>query len=108
MKSKRSKACDISPRVRARVLCRDGGECIICHKSWGLQVAHYIPRSQGGLGVEQNLVLLCPECHADFDNGNKRKDYGDYIRNYLKWQYADWNEKDLIYDKWRERVRETK
>ena len=52
--------------------------------------------------MEQNLVLLCPVCHADYDNGSKRKDYGDYIRNYLKWHYTDWSEKDLVYDKWRD------
>lgn len=100
--SKRSRACDISYDTRAKVIRRDGGTCIICGKAWGLQVAHYIPRSQGGLGVEQNLVLLCPQCHADFDNGHRRKDFGDYIRNYLKRYYTGWNTQELIYDKWRD------
>ena len=97
--SNRSKACDISPRVRVRVVARDGMECIICHK-YGTQVAHYIGRAQGGLGIEENLVLLCPECHMAYDNGNKRQEYGEFIRKYLSWNYPDWNETNLIYDKW--------
>lgn len=100
--SKRSKACDISPKVRLKVNIRDNLECVICHRSRGLQVAHYIPRSQGGLGIEENLVLLCLECHQAYDNGDKRKDYGDFIHNYLKWHYPGWDVKNLIYDKWRD------
>lgn len=97
--SKRSRACDISPRVRARVMCRDGAECVICHKGVNLQIAHYIGRAQGGLGIEENLVVLCVGCHIDYDNGDKRRDYADYIRNYLKWHYTDWNEGKLKYKK---------
>ena len=101
--SARSKACNISPRVRLRVTCRDNMECIICHRGRCLQVAHYIPRSHGGLGIEENLVLLCLECHQAYDNGGKRKDYGDFIRNYLRWQYPRWDEAALIYDKRRDK-----
>ena len=32
---------------------------------------HIVPRSQGGLGVEQNGVLGCAGHHALMDNGNK-------------------------------------
>lgn len=99
--SRRSRACDIPQKVRERVYYRDDCQCIICHRSTGLQTAHYIPRSQGGLGIEQNLVLLCIGCHIDFDNGDKRKDYGDFIRNYLKRHYPGWDESKLKYDKWR-------
>lgn len=98
--SKRSKACDITDRVRLRVRIRDDNECIICHSGRCLQIAHYIPRSQGGLGIEENLVLMCFDCHMEYDNGRKRKEYGDYIRQYLQWQYTDWNEEKLKYDKW--------
>ena len=100
MRSKRSKACDISPAARQAVNERDGGRCIICLSS-NTQVAHYIPRSQGGLGIPENLVLLCPTCHREYDNGRKRKEYGGFIKNYLYWTYPEWNEKNLIYDKWR-------
>ena len=98
--SKRSKACDISPKVRQVVAERDGGICIYCGKA-GLPNAHYISRAHGGLGIEQNIVTLCPICHHLYDNGKYRKEIGKVIEAYLQLHYADWNEKDLVYDKWR-------
>lgn len=100
MKSKRTKACEISRETKEKVYERDGGLCIICHQA-GIPNAHYIRRSQGGLGIEQNIVTLCPKCHNSFDNGFKREEYGTIIQKYLKNQYTDWNEKDLIYNKWK-------
>ena len=97
--SKRSKACDISPKVRQAVYERDGGLCVICGRQ-GIPNAHYIPRSKGGLGIEQNIVTLCPKCHHEYDNGGKRQEYGERIKKYLQSQYENWNEKKLVYDKW--------
>ena len=91
--------CDISPKVRQAVYERDGGLCIICGRQ-GLPNAHYIPRSKGGLGIEQNIVTLCIKCHHDFDNGTKRTEYGKSIKKYLQGKYTNWNEKKLVYDKW--------
>lgn len=102
--SKRSRACDIKPKVKETVRQRDGGRCVIC-RSPGLPNAHYIPRSHGGLGVEQNIVTLCPACHMAYDNGAKRKEYKELISRYLRSRYKNWNEVDLIYDKWKEMKR---
>ena len=56
----------------------------------------------GGLGIEQNIVTLCPECHFQEDFGQDTKLYEDYIENYLKGIYgANWNKENLIYRKWR-------
>lgn len=96
-----SRACDINPKVKQRVWDRDGHCCIICKSPYALPNAHYIRRSQGGLGIVQNIVTLCDECHNDFDNGSKRKENGEKIRNYLMGWYPDWNEEDLVYDKYR-------
>jgi 5-methylcytosine-specific restriction endonuclease McrA len=49
----RTKALAISKEVKDAVFKRDGGKCILCGKS-GLAEAHYIPRSQGGLGIHQS------------------------------------------------------
>ena len=101
--SKRSKACDISPKVRQIVYDRDGGCCIICGKQ-GIPNAHYISRAHGGLGSERNIVTLCPTCHHAFDNGNDERlamQINMRIEHYLQLHYANWNEKDVIYDKWR-------
>lgn len=93
-----TKACKIHPLVREAVYVRDNERCIICGKP-GLPNAHYIPRSHGGLGVEENIVTLCPQCHFDYDNSQKRKEYGIFIKSYLKSKYPDWDETKLIYRK---------
>lgn len=98
--SKMSKACDISPKVKRKVWGRDRHCCIICGSPHAMPNAHYIPRSSGGLGIEQNIVTLCLQCHHDYDNGGKREEHGKMIRDYLSRHYRNWNEKDLIYDKY--------
>lgn len=98
--SKMSRACEIPPKVRRKVWARDGGCCIICGSPQAKANAHYIRRSQGGLGIEQNVVTLCQECHDDFDNGSKREENGRMIRGYLKSCYRDWEEKKLYYNKY--------
>ena len=100
MKSRRSKACDIPPPVKLKVYERDDGKCIICGRP-GIPNAHYIRRSQGGLGIEQNIVTLCLVCHNAYDNGFCRESYGKKIHDYLEAQYQNWNEEDLVYNKWR-------
>lgn len=55
----------------------------------------------GGLGIEENIVTLCPECHYQEDHGLNTQLYEDYIENYLKGIYgANWNEEKLIYKKY--------
>lgn len=100
-KSKMSKACDISQSTKSKVWERDGGRCIICGNPNAAPNAHYIRRSQGGLGVEQNVVTLCLNCHNRYDNGDKREEYGKEIERYLRSHYHDWNPDDLIYRKWK-------
>lgn len=97
---KRSKATGITPKTRKDVYERDGA-CIICGSHSMLQTAHYIGRAQGGLGIEENLVILCAKCHTEFDNGHKRREYGEFIRNYLMTRYPGWSEENLKYQKWR-------
>lgn len=103
MRSKRTKATDIPQKVKEKVYKRDHGLCIICGRM-GIPNSHYIKRSQGGLGIEENIVTMCLECHNAYDNGNdtKRTKYiKEETRRYLQNKYKDWNEKNLIYDKWR-------
>lgn len=99
-KSKRSKACDISPRVRKAVYERDRG-CSVISGRPGIPNAHYIPRSAGGLGIEQNVVTLTLEEHHDYDNGGRRKEYGEIIKAYLDQQYPGFPDEKRIYNRWR-------
>ena len=106
-KSARTKATDISQKVKRAVWERDGGRCVVCGNSYNVMPnAHYIPRSRGGLGVEQNIVTLCTnlthnQCHYRYDFGRKeeRQMIHDIIKRYLQSKYEDWNEDDLYYKK---------
>ena len=95
--TKASKACDISPKVRKEVLERDNQKCIICGDNQNLQIAHYVSRGRLGLGIPQNLVVMCPHCHFQMDNGKYHTELQKAVREYLSARYEDWNEKDLIY-----------
>lgn len=100
--SKRSKACEISQATKKKVWKRDNERCIICGK-WvpvSCANAHYIKRSQGGLGIEQNIVTMCPECHYKEDFGQDTKLYEYKIKTYLKRKYKDWKEENLYYKKY--------
>ena len=98
MKSKRTKACEIKPKVREAVEDRDGHCCIFCGKA-GRGEAHFIARSHGGLGIEQNLLTVCRSCHHEMDNGKNRAMYIKVAEQYLKDHYKNWNISDLIYHK---------
>ena len=55
----------------------------------------------GGLGIEEKIVTLCPECHYEEDYGLNTQHYEDYIETYLKGIYgADWDKNKLIYKKY--------
>lgn len=96
-KSKRTKALEIPPKVKQKVLERDGA-CIWCSRQ-GLPNAHFIARSQGGLGIEENILTLCPDCHRRYDQTDERAKMREYFKNYLQEQYPGWDETKLYYKK---------
>ena len=51
------------------------------------------------MGIPENLVMLCRDCHFKYDNGGYRE-FGRYIRDYLNSTYKNWDEKKLVYDKY--------
>ena len=61
----------IPPRVRTAVLHRDRHQCQVpdCTNRLYLDVHHIIPRSQGGLHTEDNLVCLCSSHHRLLHDG---------------------------------------
>ena len=71
---------------------------------------HFIPRSKGGLGIEEN-VFGCVQRpwkneHLMFD-GNilgsanvSREQMRTVVRNHLRSKYKGWNEKKLVYRKY--------
>lgn len=102
MKSKRSKACDIPKEVKQKVWDRDNHCCINCGNPYAMPNAHYIPRSKGGLGIEENVVSLCIDCHHNFDNGKSlelKQQIKHKIEDYLQNHYPDWSIDNLVYKK---------
>ena len=101
--TKRAKALQIPMKVKKAVYERDNGLCVVCGRP-GNPEAHYVPRSRGGLGIEENIVTLCRECHDRFDFGDRETmtRYDQMIRYYLIDQYPDWNEESLYYKKYGE------
>ena len=108
MKKRRTKALEIPVKVKQAVAERDSIDghpcCIWCGKPaptdnpLAFSNAHYIPRSQGGLGIEENILSLCWGCHPEFD-GEYRGTMKPILRKYLKSKYTDWDEKKLVYEK---------
>ena len=108
--SRRSKACEFSQKVRWEIYERDHGECIFCQLLGRPQgedtrlngIMHYVPRSQGGLGIPQNGALGCNYHHFMLDNGSDseyRETLKTTFREYLVARYPGWSEGELIYSK---------
>jgi len=95
---RRTKALSISREVKQAVFERDGGRCVVCGRP-GLPEAHVVPRSQGGLGVEGNIVTLCRDCHRRYDQSGERRFFAREIRAYLKRIDPQWDETQLTYRK---------
>ncbi len=54
-----------------------------------------------GLGIPENVVTHCPDCHYQFDFGKNSEWYKEQTKKYLKNYYGEeWNEENLIYKKY--------
>ena len=110
MKAERTKALEIPKAVKIKVANRDSVDgwacCIMCGKPaptsnpLAFSCCHYIARSQGGLGIEENILTLCRSCHNRYDQTTERKEMKAFFRRYLESIYPDWNEADLVYKKY--------
>lgn len=98
---KMTEATAIPKAVKEAVFLRDGGRCVFCGSLQGAPVAHIVRRSQGGLGVETNIITLCPACHRALDEGEKRAELEECVDGYMKRKYPDWCRENQIYKKWR-------
>lgn len=97
--TRRTKALSITAVVRKRVMERDNGQCVLCGRTDRLQCAHYIGRGQSGLGIPENLVMLCADCHKAYDQSAEREEIRAELREYLRGCCAEWDERKLIYRK---------
>lgn len=99
-KAKRTKATDITPKVKNEVWERDNHRCIFCGSSQAMPNLHVISRAYGGLGIPENIVTGCMDCHRLMDQSTRRKEMLKIAKNYLKNIYPDWDESKLKYKKY--------
>lgn len=97
-------------KVCAMVDERDGGRCILCGRPWGLHHHHVKFRSALGSDTEDNLVLLCFECHQIYAHGKKERAYRDMFLEYLQdsatccnFRIARGKDLQKIYDKYKKK-----
>ena len=104
---KDTKARSIPKEVKEAVAERDSfGDwpcCINCgqpappENRMAFSNAHFISRAQGGLGIEENILTLCPGCHRQYDQTTDREALREFFREYLKSKYPNWDEEKLYY-----------
>ena len=109
VKHERTKALEIPIEVKRKVAERDSIDghpcCIWCGKPapssnpLAFSNAHFIPRSQGGLGIEQNVLTLDWECHLKYDQTDMHGKMKEFFEDYLKTKYPDWDKSKLTYRK---------
>ena len=92
----------IDKKTKLKVWERDNHRCIFCGRyvEWNFANSHFIKRSQGGLGIEENIMTNCLSCHHDFDDSINRKYMIQRAENYFKSIYPNWSKDDLVYKKY--------
>ena len=119
-KSKRSIATSIPPLVKQKVWERQNGKSLFSPYipiSVEECCCHFIPRSQGGLGIEENIFGCVQRSyrneHMFFDGnylrgahdpcvqvtGLTQEEMHTVVRNHLIRNYPDWDEENLKYKK---------
>ena len=93
-----TKMTKIPRAVKLAVWDRDGYCCVFCGAP-GLPEAHIVRRSQGGRGIEKNVVTLCRTCHRNMDEGRDSKIIYDHVVAHIKQFYPDWDRSQCIYKK---------
>lgn len=105
MKSKRSKATDISRNVKLKVWERDNGTCVICGNMVNVMPnSHFVRRSHGGLGIEENVFTACTnftknKCHERWDRYKCTQEEIERVENYFKSIYPNWDKEKLVFKK---------
>lgn len=51
------------------------------------------------MGIPENIVTACPECHRRMDNTPDRNRYINRAIEYLKGFYPDWSREKVTYKK---------
>lgn len=103
----RAKALEIPNEVKRAVARRDSFNgwpcCLFCGAPAPFEIAwsnaHFIPRSQGGLGIEQNVLTACPDCHRKLDQTSEREEMLEFAEKYLRSKYKGWTRRKCVWGK---------
>lgn len=97
-----AKKTAIPQAVKRAVAERDSFDghpcCLWCGSPRGQPNAHFIPRGKLGMGIEENILTLCWDCHMRFDYHDDGK-MKQYFKEYLQSKYPAWDESKLVYRK---------
>jgi hypothetical protein len=102
---KDTKAQDFDRKAKIAISQRDSIDgwpcCVYCGAAAPSELAysnaHFIARSQGGLGIEENGLTLCTICHKRYDQTTDRIKMREFFREYLKARYPEWDESKLYF-----------
>lgn len=89
-KSRSNRTASVSPKLRDRIMRRDGYRCIFCHQQAGdreLEVNHVIPKNlvkklnldESLLSAEHNLCVTCFNCNRGKSDNLATEDVQFYI-----------------------------
>lgn len=101
--TKQTKATSISQKTKAIVWERDKHCCIVCGSQCAFPEAHvFVSRAHGGMGVKENIVTLCRECHRKLDNKAEKEHnfVKETVYNYMFEKYPNLEIGDLVYKKY--------
>lgn len=112
-KKKLSSRMEFTAKERRKIHERDRERCVFCEMGYqmpedpaycrtGLQIMHIVPRSQLGMGVEQNGALGCVWHHNLMDNGNRerRKEMMTILERRMEMFYPGWSRNRVTYSKY--------
>lgn len=98
-----------SSALRQRLLEKYNHSCVSCgvkNEEIPLELAHLIPIASGGEVTEENLTLLCPNCHRTFDRQPREHEFVSFLAELLKKhpEFSDMMQEPLLGNKTRYRA----
>lgn len=77
----------ISVATKKKLQDKFGNKCSICgisNQESPLSISHIVPYSYGGESSEDNLLLICQNCHAKMDSGPREIEYIQFLNEILR------------------------
>lgn len=77
--------------MSAHVIKKQNGKCDICRSflPWILELHHVIPVAKGGIGLDSNIVALCPNCHAIVEKCKTKTINDPRFHDWIRDTYGD-------------------